>query len=202
MTDVLLMLGVVATPLFFAVMLVEGERRHGYDPTYHTGSELELGERGWVQRANFFVMGGGMVAFAVGVERSLDSIGGAALLVVFGLGLVVAGVFAPDAVRGYPPGAPMDPAAEPTWTARIHHISGPVAFLAVFGACLALAGRLEDGWRLYTLLTAAVGLAMTVWTALSFQKDAPKTGLVQRGLILVYSSWIVALGIHLVASPS
>ena len=79
-------------------------------------------------------------------------------------------------------------------------VGGPVAFFAIFGACVALAGRLQGGWQLYTVLTAAVGLAMTVWTALAFQKDAANTGLVQRGLLLVYWSWIVALGLRLVVS--
>jgi hypothetical protein len=36
--------------------------RPGYDPIYHTGSELELGARGWIQRANFIVMSAGMFA--------------------------------------------------------------------------------------------------------------------------------------------
>lgn len=202
MGDALLLVGVAATVVFFAGLLLEGALRPGYDPSYHTGSELELGDRGWLQRANFFLMGAGVLAFAVGVQQTLESVVGAVLLAVFGLGLVVAGVFAPDPVRGFPPGAPRDPSAEPTWRARIHYmIGGPVAFLAVFGATLALAGHLQGGWRLYTLLTAAGGLAMTVWTALAFQKDAANTGLVQRGLLLVYWSWIAAVGIHLAISP-
>lgn len=158
--EALLLVGVAAAVVFFAVLLTEGARRRGYDPMYHTGSELELGERGWIQRVNFFLMGVGVFAFAVGVQRSLDSVLAAVLLAVFGFGMVVAGVFAPDPVRGYPPGAPTDPSAKPTWVAQVHHVSGPVAFFALFGACLALANRLEGGWRLYTVLTAAVGLVI------------------------------------------
>lgn len=67
MTESLLLGGVAAAVVFFAVLLIEGTLRRGYDPIYHTGSELELGERGWVQRANFFLIGGGAFAFAVGV---------------------------------------------------------------------------------------------------------------------------------------
>lgn len=86
-----------------------------------------------------------------------------------------------------------------TWHHQVHGVvGGPVAFLAIFGACLTLAGRLDGSWRLYTVLTAIVGLALTIWTALAFQRDAVNTGLVQRALILVYWSWIVLLGIHLV----
>lgn len=57
---------------------------------------------------------------------------------------------------------------------------------------------LEGSWRWYTALTAVVGLGLTMGTALSYQRDAAKTGLVQWALILVYWSWIVLLGIHLV----
>ncbi len=201
MTAMLLLVGVAAAVVFAAVLLIEGALRPGYDPTYHTGSELALGERGWIQRANFFLMGVGMLAFAVGVARTLDSALGAVLLAIFGVGAIVAGVFLPDPIRGYPPGARSEPSAQLTWQAQVHDVAGPVMFVAIFGACLALAGRLQGGWQLYTALTAVAGLGLTVWTALAYRKDARITGLVQRGLILVYLSWIVLLGIHLVASP-
>ncbi len=147
-------------------------------------------------------MGLGVFAYAVGVNRTLNTDVGAVLLTIFGLGMIVAGAFVPDAVRGYPPRAPSDPSAKPTWQALVHAIvGGPIAFLALFGACLTVAGHLQGAWRLYTVLTAIAGLAMTIWTAIAFQTNAAKTGLIQRGLILVYWSWIVLLGIHLTISP-
>jgi Protein of unknown function (DUF998) len=201
-TELLLLVAVSAALVFVSVVLIEGALRPGYDPTYHTGSELELGTRGWVQRVNFLLMGAGSLAFAVGVYRTLDTIVGAVLLAIFGLGLIVVGVFAPDAVRGYPPGAPSEPSIKPTWRALVHAvIGGPVAFLAIFGACLTIAPHLQGAWRLYTLLTAVAGLALTIWTALAFRRDAAKTGLVQRGLIAIYWTWIVVLGIHLIVDP-
>ncbi len=42
---------------------------------------------------------------------------------------------------------------------------------------------------------------MTIWTVLAFRRDAANTGLVQRGLILIYWTWIVVVGIHLIADP-
>lgn len=201
-TDVLLLAGVAAAIVFAAVLLVEGARRPGYDPIYHTGSELDLGEWGWVQRANFLLMGLGVFAYAVGVNQTLNTDVGAVLLAIFGFGMIVAGVFVPDAVRGYPPGAASDTSAKPTGQALVHAIvGGPVAFLALFGACLTIASHLQGAWRVYTVLTAVAGLAMTIWTAIAFQTNAAKTGLIQRGLILVYWSWIVLLGIHLTISP-
>lgn len=201
-TEALLLVGVGAAVVFVAILLIEGALRPGYDPIYHTGSELELGERGWIQRANFLLMGVGVFAFAVGVQRTLNTVVDAVLLAIFGFGLIVAGVFVPDPLRGYPPAAHPETPAELTWQHQIHHaIGGPVAFLALSGACLTLAGRLAGAWRLYAVLTAAAGLALTIWTALAYQKDAANTGLVQRGLILVYWSWIVLLGIHLITNP-
>ncbi|MQA91224.1 MAG: DUF998 domain-containing protein [Gemmatimonas sp.] len=198
MTGMLLLFGTVTAAVFVAVLLAEGVRRPGYDPVYHTGSELSLGERGWVQIANFLQVGVGMLAFAAGVYLTLETTLGAVLLTIFGLGMIGAGMFLPDPIRGYPPGAPK---GTPTAATRQHvaHgvIGGPVAFVAIFGACLVLAGQLDGSWRLYTILTAVAGLGLTIWTALAYQRDAPNTGLVQRALILVYLGWIVLLGIHL-----
>lgn len=196
--DVLLLVGVATSVLFVVVVFVEGAFRPGYELGYHTGSELSLGERGWVQFANFLQFGAGMLAFAAGVNRVLDTPVGSILLALFGLGAVLAGVFRPDPVRGYPPGASTGNSAELTRSAKIHNLTGPVMFFAVFGACIALAGRLDDPWRLYTVLTAVAGLALTIWTAVAFQRDAVNTGFVQRGLILVYFSWIALIGLHLV----
>ena len=186
-----------AAVVFVAVVLIEGALRPGYDPTYHTGSELSLGDRGWIQIANFLLTGTGMFAFAVGVNRTLNTAVGAVLLATFGLGAIASGVFVTDPIRGYPPGAPTGTRAEVTWHHKLHDAVAPPMFLAIFGACLTLAGRLEGPWRLYTVLTAIVGLALTIGTALAFKRDAAYTGLVQRALLLVYWSWIVLLGIHL-----
>jgi len=113
---------------------------------------------------------------------------------------VVAGLFVPDASRGYPPGAAVTP-HEPSRRHRVHHLlGGPVAFLALFGAGVTSAFRLRGVWRLYTALTALFGLVLTIATAAAYQRDARRTGLVQRGLILTYWTWIVAFGIHLTRS--
>lgn len=197
MTDTLLLVGVAAAVVFVAVVLIEGALRRGYDPTYHTSSALSLGDRGWIQIANFLQLGVGTLAFAVGIHQALSSVVAAVLVAIFGLGAIVAGVCRMDPMRGYPPGAQSGTPTTLTWHHQVHDIAGPVMLLAVFGACLALAGRLQGLWRLYTILTAVAGLALAILTAVAWQKDARNTGLVQRALILVYDSWIVLLGVHL-----
>ena len=197
LTESLLVIGIVTAVIFQAVLFVEGAIRPGYNPSYHTGSELALGDRGWVQAANFLLMGLGTFAFAAGVDRVLDSTAGAILLTIFGVGLLLAGVFRPDPLRGYPP----DASREVTWQGQVHNATGPIMFLALFAACLTIASALDGPWQLYTVITATVGLGMTIWTAISFQRDAANTGLIQRCLIAVYWAWVILVGIHLVINP-
>lgn len=198
LTDVLLMAGMVTAVVFVAVVLVEGARRSGYDPVLMTASELSLGERGWVQRINFFQVGAGTLAFALGVNAAIDAVVGSLLLAVFGLGFIGSGLILPDPLHGYPPEA-RDVAPRPTTLqGRLHNAIGPVMFIAVFLACLALATQLHGIWQLYTLATAAAGIGLTVLTARAFTRDAPTTGLIQRILIVVYLAWLVLLGFHLI----
>jgi hypothetical protein len=161
MTQILLIVGVAAAAMFVAILLIEGMLRPSYNPTYHMGSALSLGERGWIQIVNFLQLGIGMFAFAVGVYQTLNSIVGALLVAIFGLGAIVVGVFRMDPMRGYPPGAPAGTPAKLTWHHKVHDLAGPVMFFAIFGACLALAGYLPAPWRLYTVLTAIAGLTLT-----------------------------------------
>ena len=160
-TAALLLYGAAAVVLFVVVMTIEGARRPGYDATYHTGSELELGPGGWIQRANFLLVGSGFAAVAVGVQRTLQTTAGAVLLGVAALGLVMAAIFTPDPVRGYPPGASSRTARPETVHAQLHEVSGPLMTLALFGACVAVARRLDGPWAIYTLATAVVGLVST-----------------------------------------
>lgn len=86
---------------------------------------------------------------------------------------------------------------EVNWRGNVHDVAGPLTFLALFAACLTLVGRLEGAWRLYTLLTAAAGPGLTVGTAIAYRRDGAFTGHLQRGLILVYWSWIALQCVHL-----
>lgn len=198
-TDLLVFLGPVTVALFVLVVTVEGVRRPGYDALYHTGSELELGRRGWIQRTNFVVIAVGMTCFAVGIHRALDTVLGALLLGVVAGGFLAAGLFVPDPVRGYPPDASTKGGRPETWHAKLHDVAGPLTFLALLGAFVAVATRLEGAWRLYTLATAGVGLVLVAATITAYRTDSARTGLVQRALIYVCLLWVVVLGTALPA---
>lgn len=197
----LLLSGIATVLLFGAVVQVEGARRPGYDPRYHTGSELELGPAGWIMRVNFFVVGLGLLAFAAGVRASLDADVAAALLAVSALALVLAGVFAPDPVRGFPLGA--DTTGRPATTAaKVHYLMGPLLCLSLAGACVAVAGRLDGLWAGYSVLTAVAGLALTGRLIALYRRDAANTGLAQRQLLSVFGVWVVVLGLALVVGAA
>ena len=71
-TDVLLLAGVATAIVFAAVLLVEGARRPGYDPSFHTGSELDLGEWGLGTESQFFAHGPGSVRLCRRGESDIE----------------------------------------------------------------------------------------------------------------------------------
>lgn len=81
----LLFIGMAAPVVFLVVLLIDGALQPGYDPVYHTGSELMLGKRGWLRRSSFPLMAVGMVGVAVGVQRTLDAPAGTTLFAVAGV---------------------------------------------------------------------------------------------------------------------
>jgi Protein of unknown function (DUF998) len=83
-TPTLLCRGVVGAALLVVVLLAEGALRAGYDPTYHAGSAVSRGDRGWIQVANFVATGVLVTGLAVGIRRTLGSGVGPVLLGLFG----------------------------------------------------------------------------------------------------------------------
>jgi len=53
----LLVCGMVAGPLFFAIFSIAGALRSNYDPLRHPISSLMFGSGGWVQSVNFLLTG-------------------------------------------------------------------------------------------------------------------------------------------------
>ena len=145
LTRVLLTGGIVAGPVFVATVAVQALTREGFDLTRHPLSLLAVGEGGWVQTANFLLAGVLGLGFAVGVGRRLRSgaahVAGPWLLGVFGLGLVIGGLFTADPGMGFPAGAPEGIPATLSVHGMIHAVAPPLAFLALIAACIVFARR-------------------------------------------------------------
>ncbi|MGJ6966750.1 DUF998 domain-containing protein [Streptosporangium sp. G11] len=196
-TRTLLLCGAIGAPLFVTVLLVEGALRPHYDPVYHSGSQLSLGGRGWIQIASFVVTGLLMVAFAAGVRRALGSRAVALLVGVFGVGLIVAGIFPMDPMQGYPPGAPQGIPGETSWHHQVHDLAALPVFLGLPGACVVAAFRLTGWWRPYSVATGLAMLVLFVVYGLAWEQDAANAGLIQRVLIVTGWAWLTLLAVRL-----
>lgn len=170
-TRLLLGCGLVVPVLFVGVILVEGALRPGYEPWHRFGSELSLGERGWVQIANFVVSGLLVLGFAFGLRRVLrDGRGSTAapvLAAIFGTCLIVGGVFVLDPKPGYPEGS--TGTAEPTVHGLIHD-GNPVPFyLSLIGLMCVMAWRFaaEPGGRGWMWFCVATAIAVPVTFAIA-----------------------------------
>ncbi|NUT37259.1 MAG: DUF998 domain-containing protein [Hamadaea sp.] len=205
----LLLCGVIAGPLFTAVLIGQDLTRAHFDPMRHPGSSLAIGDWGWIQILNFLVCGALTVAYAVGVrgslrERGRTSFWGPLLIGVWGVGLIGAGVFVADPIGGYPPGTP--PSGVHTWHGQLHDVPfSVVAFLAMPVLFFVFARRFfgwrEPVWGFVSLVTGLLVLAGFLLFGTGFDQQASAlseiAGLLQRITIVVAWTWLTALAIHL-----
>src|SRR5690554_1199578 len=102
--------GVLAGPVYILVGLAQILSREGFEITRHPLSMMSLGDRGWIQIANFIVTGLLVIGCAIGLYRLAQGDKrlrrGALLLGIYGLGVLGGGLFLPDAALGFPPGTP------------------------------------------------------------------------------------------------
>lgn len=138
-----LLLSAVAAPLLFvSLWAAQAFTRDGFRPTFHPMSLLSLGDWGWVQIVNFVVVGLMVIGGGIGLSRSLGE-GRLArwaglLVVLMGLGLVIAGVFVTDAGAGFPVGAPSG-APVMSWHGVVHEVGFILTQLAFIAAGVVLA---------------------------------------------------------------
>ena len=203
----LLYAGIVGPLLFIAVFLIEGFTRPGYSAWRHYVSQLATGPGGWVQVVNFLVCGTLVLAFALGLRMATRSIAAPILLGLFGMALLVAGVFSTDPALGYPPGAPVVHTAH----GMIHGLAGLLAFSSLPAAAFVMSAwfaRHEPRrrWFWYSL---AVGLVMivtfiasTTFSTLDATGTVPNapTGFFQRIAIITGWTWIAMVAWHLIGA--
>ena len=169
-TRVMLTAGVIAGPLFVATATLQIITRDGFDLRRHPISLLSVGEYGWINVTNFVLAGVLSILFSIGLARVLTdgpaSRWGPRFCALFGVGLVIGGVFRADPALGFPAGAPEGVPEHLTTHAMIHAIAPPLSFLSLIAACLVIARRFAaDGHRRAALLTrivAAICLVLTV----------------------------------------
>ncbi len=212
-TKVLLLCGAIAGPLFTLAWVAEGAMRANYNPLRHPVSSLALGDFGWTQIANFIVAGLLTLAFAIGLRRALQPLGGSRwgplLIGAYAIGLLGAGIFVTDPVSGYPPGTPDMLLKYSSVHAALHDLFSIPTFVGLPIACFVFARRFagwgERGWAIYSTVTGLAFAVMFVLASAGFAqaKDlADLGGRFQRITITIGWTWLTLLAIHMLRASS
>ena len=211
-TRLLIAGGAIGPLLFVIVLLIEGATRPGYSAWHNYGSSLSLGDQGWMQITNFIVCGLLTLGFAIGLRRVFrtgrSSVWGPILLGLFGVALIVAGIFVTDPSLGYPPGTHIS--GPQTLHGTIHGVNAIITFGSLAIACFVMARRFAGdpnwkGWALYSIVTGVLVvmsfIAATVVSALDESGVLPgsPTGLLQRIGIIAGWGWIALMAIRILS---
>lgn len=141
--------------------------RPGFDLQRHAVSNLSLGDGGWTMIAAFIVSGVFTLMCAVGLSHIIEEGRGRRALPIlfglYGLGLVIAGIFPPPACCGFPVGTPDDQLPVMTTSAIVHSIAFMLAFGSLIIACFVAAARLPGAAALPSL---AAGILMPLLVGL------------------------------------
>jgi hypothetical protein len=163
----LLTSGHLAGVLFCGVATYGIMTRPGFDLQRHAVSNLSLGEGGWTMVAAFIISGLLTLLCALGLSHIVtDGRGRRALPILvglYGLGLVIAGIFPPPACCGFPAGTPDDQLPIMTPTAIVHSIAFMVAFGSLMAACFVATARFSGVQALPSL---AAGILMPLLVGL------------------------------------
>jgi hypothetical protein len=166
-TDRLLVALAAAGPIYVLVAAAQVATRDGFDIRRHAVSLLSNGDLGWIQIANFVLVGLLVVAGALGLRRVLTGGFGSVwiprLLFGYGVGLVASGLFVADPADGFPPGTPAGMPEEVSLSGILHLAWGGVAFACLIAACIAAGRRASrDGERGWSRFSWATGLFFLV----------------------------------------
>jgi hypothetical protein len=200
---------------FLVVVLFQDVLREGYDGSHRYISELSLGPFGWVQTANFLATGVLVVLFAVGLRRTFvagrASMAGPILIAVFGVGLIVPGIFQTDAKPGFPPGSTAPTGQAPSLHSSLHDLGSAVGAVALTAAMFLLAARFanQPGWRWYSVASGVAFPVAFVATAVLFaQATASETtatswhGLANRVAVLIGFGWLSTVAVKLLRTDT
>jgi len=189
--------GVVAGPFYIATSLIQTAVRPGFGPTRHGWSLLENGPFGWIQSVNLVLTGLMIIAAAVGIGRAWRVRAVPTFLVVFGVGMLGAGLLIADPANGFPVGTSSGP-GEFTWHGIGHLASGGIGFLAFVAAAITVGVRFlrrrQRGWGVFSIVTGIVYLAAFVGIA-SGTAGAPVIAFTVA--VFLAFGWLAGLCIHL-----
>ena len=190
--------GIVGPILFVMVVIVQSLLHPDYSQLELPISALAAWPGGWVQSVNFFVFGLLTIAYAIGlhlgVRQSRVGVLGPALLVLGGVGLLIAGIFPWREVEG-------------DFVVPAGHLLGALlSFLGTGSGFIVLSRRMaaDPRWRGVATYTLLSGIAIVVLFVVTFVLVIPPGaplhslgGLVQRLTLAVWFPCTVVLALKL-----
>jgi Protein of unknown function (DUF998) len=152
----------------------------------------------------FLLLGAGIVALAVGLAGAATGRAatvGSILLVLAGVGVIVAGLVREDCYSQLDACAARIDAGDVSWHHAAHDWVSLVVFLALVAAPLVLARafRGDQSWRdlrAYSIVTGVVGLVLLVLLLSGVAESW--AGVVQRVFVTVLLLWVAILGVRLI----
>ena len=196
MQRLLAICGIVGPILYAVVLITLGSLEPHYSHLSQSMSELGAVDARYnliMNTAGFPLLGLLLIAFAIGLDRSIDkgrlSKIGPALVVVSGIALIMTGIFRCD------PGC-----EDVTIIGKTHSAFAIIAALAMTLALLAIAPRLwgDDRWRsyvAYTMWTAVITLLVSA--VYGFDVFESWEGALQRIAMALPLIWVEVMSIRL-----
>jgi hypothetical membrane protein len=189
-TKSLLGYGPLAGIVYVLGSVIDGLTRPGFDFTRDSWSVLSLGPRGWVHVVVFVLTGLMVLAAAVGMRRHIGRARGrtgAVLLGVWGVLLVLAGLFPPD------------PTGSRTFSTHgmVHLAAGGLGFVCLALACFSMARRFRAEGRPGAGFSIAAGvLVLLGFGAIASGSTAPAVVLGFTATVLLGWVWLAWVSIR------
>src|SRR5690606_12745157 len=124
----LLWFGVLAGAVYVVTSIAQIFTREGFAITRHSWSVLSNGDLGWIHILNFLITGALTILGAIGIQRVLKDANGGTwgprFIMLYGLFLMLSGIFKADAVDGFPPGTPLGPPTTISPSGILHLVFG------------------------------------------------------------------------------
>ncbi|KHL10628.1 putative membrane protein [Mumia flava] len=199
-TRSLLGYGIIAGPFYVTVSLVQAFTRDGFDPTTHAWSQLALGDLGWIQVVNLTLTGLMVLAFAIGLNRSLTDGPGSRwaprLVGGFGVAMMVAAAFRADPSYGFPLGTPDGPGTFSTH-GTIHLAAAAIGFTCLAAAGFVIARRYGAEGRQRAALASRVAAVVFFagFVAMGASGGAAAGNLAFTAAVITVFGWLTALAV-------
>ncbi len=185
--------GIIAPILFTILIIIESLLRPGYSQIYNFVSDLGVGPNAVLQNINFAIFGILTIFFTLGLRSGLPSPSrkalkvGVWLVAIFGLCILLAGVFHEDYLSQVP-----------------HNLVSATAFVTIMAAQLLIWKGLKNAddsvwgkYRKYSLISGLLSLILVLVLKVVMSDFSDYQGIAQRAFLAVPWIWVEVTALKL-----